>query len=298
MQTAMHISDLARLAHQLFGQDPSQIRQIVRPVSGLVLLRYTQPTELEATLYEPVVCLILQGCKTTILGRHTVELGPGESLIVSHDIPVVSQVTRASMAKPYLAMILTLDLSMLRSLYAELGQVERAKGDAHALQGSCTDPELLDALTRYLHVVNHPTEQRVLGPLYLREIHFRLLMAPHGSMLRRLLRLESSASQITRAISWIRQHYKEPIAIPELAKTMGMSVSSFHKAFKEITATSPLQYQKTLRLLEARRLLTAEGYAVAQAAFAVGYESPTQFSREYTRNFGMAPSRDNQQFVT
>ncbi|MDX1407575.1 MAG: AraC family transcriptional regulator [Saprospiraceae bacterium] len=288
----MHISDLAKLARQQFGNDPPQIRQIVRPVSGLILLRYTQPTELEATLYEPVICLILQGRKTTMLGNRRVALGPGESLIVSHDLPVVSQVTRASMAEPYLAMILTLDLGMLRSLYAELGGVDRTNGDAHALQGSRTDPKLMDALARYLDISHRPTERHVLGPLYLREIHFRLLMAPHGGMLRKLLRLESSASQITRAIAWIRQHYKESILVPELAKEMGMSVSSFHKYFKEITATSPLQYQKTLRLLEARRLLTAEALSVAETAFRVGYESPTQFSREYTRKFGSAPSRD------
>ena len=267
------------------------INQMVSPVDGLLLLRYVKPTELEATLYEPVVCLILQGRKMTALGAHSLEFGAGESLIVSHDLPVVARVTEASESEPYLAMIFQLDLGTIRSLYAEIDDIDPEEDQVSSLQVHSTEDAILDALARYLALAETPLERKILGPAYQREISFRLLMAPHGSMLRRLLRLDSHASKIARAIAWIRLHYKESVVVPELAKHAGMSVSSFHQHFKEITGSSPLQYQKTLRLLEAQRLLTVGEQSVAETALEVGYESPTQFSREYARMFGVPPSR-------
>ena len=267
------------------------INQMVSPVDGLLLLRYVKPTELEATLYEPVVCLILQGRKMTALGAHSLEFGAGVSLIVSHDLPVVARVTEASESEPYLAMIFQLDLGTIRSLYAEIDDIDPEEDQVSSLQVHSTEDAILDALARYLALAETPLERKILGPAYQREISFRLLMAPHGSMLRRLLRLDSHASKIARAIAWIRLHYKESVVVPELAKHAGMSVSSFHQHFKEITGSSPLQYQKTLRLLEAQRLLTVGEQSVAETALEVGYESPTQFSREYARMFGVPPSR-------
>lgn len=267
------------------------INQMVSPVDGLLLLRYVKPTELEATLYEPVVCLILQGRKMTALGAHSLEFGAGESLIVSHDLPVVARVTEASESEPYLAMIFQLDLGTIRSLYAEIDDIDPEEDPVSSLQVHPTEEAILGALARYLALAETPLERKILGPAYQREISFRLLMAPHGSMLRRLLRLDSHASKIARAIAWIRLHYKESVVVPELAKHAGMSVSSFHQHFKEITGSSPLQYQKTLRLLEAQRLLTVGEQSVAETALEVGYESPTQFSREYARMFGVPPSR-------
>ncbi|MCB0678465.1 MAG: AraC family transcriptional regulator [Saprospiraceae bacterium] len=267
------------------------INQMVSPVDGLLLLRYVKPTELEATLYEPVVCLILQGRKMTALGAHSLEFGAGESLIVSHDLPVVARVTEASESEPYLAMIFQLDLGTIRSLYAEIDGIDPEEDPVSSLQVHPTEEAILGALARYLALAETPLERKILGPAYQREISFRLLMAPHGSMLRRLLRLDSHASKIARAIAWIRLHYKESVVVPELAKHAGMSVSSFHQHFKEITGSSPLQYQKTLRLLEAQRLLTVGEQSVAETALEVGYESPTQFSREYARMFGVPPSR-------
>ena len=264
---------------------------MVSPVDGLLLLRYVKPTELEATLYEPVVCLILQGRKMTALGAHSLEFGAGESLIVSHDLPVVARVTEASESEPYLAMIFQLDLGTIRSLYAEIDDIDPEEDPISSLQVHPTEEAILGALARYLALAETPLERKILGPAYQREISFRLLMAPHGSMLRRLLRLDSHASKIARAIAWIRLHYKESVVVPELAKHAGMSVSSFHQHFKEITGSSPLQYQKTLRLLEAQRLLTVGEQSVAETALEVGYESPTQFSREYARMFGVPPSR-------
>jgi AraC-like DNA-binding protein len=151
---------------------------------------------------------------------------------------------------------------------------------------------MLDAFRRYLALADAPADAKVLGPLISKEIHYRLLMAPFGGMLRSLIRHDSDASAIARAIGQIRSELRSPIAIPELARHVGMSVSSFHKHFKAITSTTPLQYQKDLRLLEARKLLKTPGTSVTTAAFDVGYESPSQFSREYTRKFGVTPSQD------
>lgn len=287
----MPVSELIRQVDRYFDHKSMDINQMVSPVDGLLLLRYVKPTELEATLYEPVVCLILQGRKMTALGAHSLEFGAGESLIVSHDLPVVARVTEASESEPYLAMIFQLDLGTIRSLYAEIDGIDPEEDPVSSLQVHPTEEAILGALARYLALAETPLERKILGPAYQREISFRLLMAPHGSMLRRLLRLDSHASKIARAIAWIRLHYKESVVVPELAKHAGMSVSSFHQHFKEITGSSPLQYQKTLRLLEAQRLLTVGEQSVAETALEVGYESPTQFSREYARMFGVPPSR-------
>jgi len=252
---------------------------------GLGFVRYTAPTPIEATVYEPVVCLILRGRKCTTAGPMAVSFGPGESLVVSHDLPVLSQVTEC----PYLALILSLDISLLRSLMNEVEEESATTGRAATLDADPTDELLIDALGRYVSLARNPTEAQVLAPLVLKEIHFRLLMAPHGGMLRKLLRNDSNASHIYRAVREIRKDFRSALSVPEVARRTGMSESAFHRHFKAITGTTPLQYQKTMRLLEARRLIATEGYTVSRAAFEVGYASPTQFSREYSREFSVAP---------
>jgi AraC-like DNA-binding protein len=232
-------------------------------------------------VYEPVLCLILRGRKQVSIGDQTLAIGPGDCLLVSHDLPVRSRITSA----PYLALI--------RNLYDQLEEAVLADDATSAAQARRADPALLDALHRYLLLADSPRDLKVLGPLIAREIHYRLLLAPFGGMLRHLIRRDSIASAISRAIGHIREDLRAPIAIPELAKRVGMSSSSFHKHFKAITSTTPLQYQKELRLLEARRLLRTDGASVTNAAFDVGYESPSQFSREYARKFGVPPSRES-----
>lgn len=264
----------------------------VRPLDGLALLQSTQPTEIDATLYEPVVCVIVQGKKQVWLGDHQVTVGPGESLIVSHDVPVVSRITTATPEQPYLALIAVVDVSLLRGLYDEVGEAAPAAAPATSLAVHKADATLLDCLSRYLALANDPVEAKVMAPLVLKELHFRLLMAPHGAMLRQLLRHDSHASAVTRAITKIRRDFRNSLKVPELARESGMSTSSFHKHFKDITATTPLQYQKELRLLEARKLLSAGGHSVSDVAYEVGYESPNQFSREYSRKFGISPRAD------
>jgi AraC-like DNA-binding protein len=261
-------------------------------LAGLLVFCRSEPTLLECTLYRPSVCLILQGRKESYLGSRQMSYAAGESVIVSHDLPVVARVVEASRARPYLALVMEIDVTLVRSLYDELGEAEIEQERARALDVGETDEALIDAMARLFDLNERPLEAKVMAPLIKREIHFRLLLVRHGAMLRQLLRHDSHASRIARAISRIRQDYAMPLAITDLAGVAGMSPSSFHEHFKSVTNTTPLQYQKDLRLLEARRLLIGGQYSVSAAAFEVGYESPTQFSREYSRKFGTTPRAD------
>lgn len=261
-------------------------------LAGLTILRSRRPTALEAVLYNPLLCLILQGRKETHLGVRRVSFTAGESLIVSHHLPVISRVTEASEMTPYVALVLELDMSVVLSLYGEVSEVEIEEEHARALNVGKTDAALLDAMGRLVDLIDRPFEAKVMLPLVLREIHFRLLLAQHGGMLRQLLQRGSHADRIAKAIARIKQDYATPLTVAELASVAGLSPSSFHEHFKALTATTPLQYQKELRLLEARRLLMNGTHSVSSTAFEVGYESPTQFSREYSRKFGNSPRQD------
>lgn len=259
---------------------------------NLLVLQKDHVTALEAVVYNPVICLILQGAKETAIGSQSAALQAGDALLVSHDLPVVSRITQATVQTPYLALILSLDLGMIRSLYEQAGEAINESADARALSASAADPSWVEPLGRYLALAGNPLEARVLGPAILREIHFRLLMSPIGGMLRNLLSVDSHASRIGRAIIKIRSEFKAPLAIAELARTAGMSQSSFHTHFKSVTGTTPLQYQKDLRMIAARELIQSGGMTVSTSSFEVGYESPTHFSRDYLRKFGVPPSKD------
>lgn len=258
----------------------------------LLLLQHNCPSELIATFYEPALCLILQGRKEITAGQKTFSFGVGELLIVSHDIPVISKVTEASESTPYIALVLSLDYSIIRALHHELGEISLATDQAQTLAVNDANSHVIDSLFRLLNATQDATDSNILLPQIIREIHFRLLQAPCGGMLRNLLRHNSHASKISKAISLIRSKYSEPLSVSEVAGSVGMSVSSFFHHFKVITESTPLQYQKNMRLLEARRLLMTEGESVTQTALKVGYESPNQFSREYLRKFGSTPSSD------
>lgn len=277
----MHLEGLIRQVEGL-------VEQVAQPIDGLRLLRQSSTSSFEASLYEPVLCLILRGGKQVSIGEQTLSFGPGECLLVSHDLPVCSRITRA----PYLALVLGVAIATIRKLYDEVAESAFDGERARAAETHRADPGLLDALRRYVALADSPADAKVLGPLVLKEIHYRLLVAPFGGMLRSLIRHDSNASAIARAIGHIRGDIRSPVAIPDLARQVGMSVSAFHKHFKTITSTTPLQYQKELRLLEARRLLRTGGASVTTAALDVGYESPSQFSREYARKFGAPPSQD------
>jgi AraC-like DNA-binding protein len=285
----MHVERLIEQASRRVPAAGNGQQQAVQPIDGLQILRQNLPSSLEASLYNPVLCLVLQGGKQVTIGEQTLSFGPGECLLVSHDLPVCSRITEA----PYLALVFNIDITTIRELYDRVTESGLDSERAGAAQTHQANPALLDALRRYLTLADSPTDAKVLGPLTSKEIHYRLLVAPFGGMLRSLIRHDSNASAIARAIGHIRDDIRSPIAVPDLARQVGMSASSFHKHFKAITSTTPLQYQKEIRLLEARRLLTTGGAKVTAVAFDVGYESPSQFSREYARKFGVSPSRDS-----
>ena len=272
----------------MFRRSKTAINKSHNRWRGLLLLRQDSSSSFEASLYEPVLCLILQGRKQVSIGERTLSFGPGECLLVSHELPVCSRITKA----PYLALVLAVDVATIRKLYDEVAASALDSRNARAAETYRADPGLLDALRRYLALADSPADAKVLGPLISKELHYRLLVAPFGGMLRNLICRDSNASAIARAIGHIRRDVRSPIAIPELARRVGMSASLFYKHFKTVTSTTPLQYQKELRLLEARRLLKTGDTSVTSAAYEVGYESSSQFSREYVRKFGVPPSQD------
>jgi AraC-like DNA-binding protein len=283
----MHLEALTQEALRRLPAGGNGAAKPVSPMDGLLLLRQQQPSSFDAMLYEPVLCLILQGRKELAIGERSLAFGAGECLLVSHRVPVVSRITTA----PYLALVFELDMATLRGLCAQAIEPEQDRGSARAAQTHRADAALLDALHRYLSLAESPADAKVLGPLVAQEIHYRLLVAPFGGMLRSLLRQDSAASAIARALGQLRSDIRSPVSVQRLAREIGMSTSSFHQHFRRITSTTPLQYLKELRLLEARRLLQTCGASVTAAAFEVGYESPSQFSREYARKFGVPPSQ-------
>lgn len=264
------------------------------PLPGLAVFRQETVSELEAALYDPVICLILQGRKQTLIGTQSAEVGPGDALLVSHHVPVLSRITQANADAPYIAIAVTLDLSLMRGLYDLVADAPLLSAPARSFSPCRADPEWLATLGRYLDLLDRPIDARVLGPAILRELHYRLLMSPVGGMLRSLLVANSHASRIARAIQALRKDFRQPLVVPDLARLAGMSETSFHLHFKAVTGTTPLQYQKALRLIAARSLLTEQGQSVSEAAFSVGYESPTHFSRDYHRKFGQPPSKQQQ----
>ncbi len=275
-----------------FDQVSDSAGPYITPLPDLILIRHFSPTEFESVIYEPIVCLILQGKKETTIHERTIEIGPGESLLISHDVSVSARTTQASKELPYIALVVKIDLGMLRSLYESIESFDTNEDEASSFAFDIIDDDISETLERYLKLTDNPQGAKILGPLILKELHYRLLMAPQGAMLRHLMLRNSHASNIYKAIKIIRKNFRQPLAIPEVAKYAGMGISSFHTHFKSITGTTPLQFQKELRLIEAKQMLISGRHSVSSAAFEVGYESPTQFSREYKREFGHSPATD------
>lgn len=275
---------------QLVRQHYPHGKNVTASLPNLSVFQRAEVSEFEANVYNPVVCVVLSGRKEILVGTEQVSLGKGDALVVSHDMPVFAKITEASKEQPYLAIILQLDLALIRGFYEQVGESMTVEDSARSIAKTSVHSPWIDPLERYLTLLSNPLEQQVLGPLTLTEIHFRLLMSPIGGMLRNLLSVSSHASKIARAIRTIRTHFREPLLIPELAKESGMSTSSFHEHFKSIIGTTPLQYQKNLRLIQAHELIRARKYPVSVASSEVGYESPTHFSRDYQRKFGCSPS--------
>ena len=260
-------------------------------VPGLSLVRQRCPSEIAASVYQPIFCLVLQGAKEIRLGDETVRFATNESLIVGLDLPASANIVSASPKAPYVALALHLDMTLIRELAADLTS-DAPTEQTRAVVSGAADMAIVDAMRRLFDLQDNPDAQRVLGPLIHREIHYWLLTARHGRILLELARRDSRADRVARAVTAIHEGYATALKVDDLARLAGMSVSAFHASFKDLTGTTPLQFQKQLRLIEARRLLQGERLSVSSAAFQVGYESPTQFSREYSRQFGISPRLD------
>ncbi|WP_010140047.1 AraC family transcriptional regulator [Oceanicola sp. S124] len=283
------LENLSRATEALALRKHAGLRPTPTGVPGLSAMRSTAPSLLDHDLFGPVFCLVLSGAKTTRFDAGEVAFHAGQAVCISLDLPAVSQVVRASPAEPYLALGLQLDMAELRELAPQVPAGDDAT--PQPLASAEATPELVDAMARLLSLEDR-ADLALMAPLYLRELHLLLLQSPLGAMLRRLARPETEETQIARALSQLRRAPGAHLRIDDLARASGMSPSLFHRRFREITGTTPLQFHKRLRLLEARRLLQQEGHGVTQAAFEVGYESPSHFSRDYRRLFGLSPRQD------
>lgn len=267
--------------------------ELATPVPNLLLFRREEVTQPCACLIEPSVVLVVQGTKQVLVGDVAYPYDTDHFLVTSLDLPATSQVIDASREQPCLGLVLKLDLQMIAELIAHGGLTPPAErnSDRGLSLGSVTVP-LLEAFKRLVDLLDEPAAIPVLSPLIQREIHFRLLNSDQGARLWQIASAGSQSQRIARAIDWLKMNFAEPLRVPELAERVQMSASSLHHHFRQLTAMSPLQYQKWLRLHEARRLMVNEHLDAASAAFRVGYESPSQFSREYSRLFGSPPRRD------
>ncbi|MEI9892789.1 MAG: AraC family transcriptional regulator [Chthoniobacter sp.] len=258
-------------------------------IPRLTLSRSDVATELSTAIYYPLLCIVAQGRKRVFLGKEVFYYNPETYLVASTDLPVSGQVIEA----PYLGMTLALDAGILAEVLLNLPV--NPHGDAASMALAVTpleDDGLLDPILRLLRLLDEPTHIPALAPLIEREILYRLLLGSRGEMVRQLATPSSQLSQISRAIGLIRQRFDQSIRIDELAREAGMSAPSFHRHFRAVTTMSPLQFQKQIRLQEARRKLLSSKMDAASVGFDVGYESASQFSREYRRLFGAPPGRD------
>lgn len=263
----------------------------VRP--DLHLGRFSQPTGPLHMSLPPSFCVIAQGTKDVVLGTKSFRYDPTQYLVTTMELPLSGTVVEASPKRPYLSMRLVLDPAVVTSMMIEAGDIQQsAHGNVTAVGVSTLDADLLDASLRLVRLAESPNEYRVLAPLVTREIIFRLLCGPERHRLRHLARFGGQTHRVARAIQHLRNHFNKPLRIEEMAQALEMSVSGFHAHFKAVTALSPLQFQKQLRLQEARRLMLSEHLDAGQAGFRVGYEDQSQFNREYKRLFGEPPLRD------
>jgi AraC-like DNA-binding protein len=281
--------ELARLIEQFTDGDGVHMTAMPR----VVLIRSSVRTEDIHALQKPAVCFVAQGRKRVVAGQSVLEYDPAKYLVATVDVPVVGQILQASADAPYLCLRLDLDAATLGALILETGmQSGENNQPGPALSLSQLTPELLDSAIRLVRLLATPRDIPILAPLAEREILYRLLTGEQTDKLWQVAFAESKLQQVNRAIGWIQRHFREPFSIEAVAAEARMSPSTLHAHFKAVTSMSPLQYQKQLRLQEARRLILSQSLDAAVAGHAVGYESPSQFSREYKRIFGAPPARD------
>lgn len=262
-------------------------------IPALSFFREDGPTEPFSAVYEPCICLVVQGAKRVLLGTESYVYNAHQYLIASVDLPTFVQVIEASKERPLLGLKLTFDIQQVSKLLIDSNfPHHRAQQSGHGMATSEITLPLLTAFQRLIDLLDEEQDIPILAPIIQKEINYLLLVGEQGARLRQIAAAGSQSQQMARAIAWLRNNFTQQLRIDDLASQARMSTSSFHNHFRSMTAQSPLQYQKHLRLHEARRLMLAESLDAASAAFQVGYESPSQFSREYNRLFGAPPLRD------
>lgn len=282
----------AELAHRIAARTDVEGNKATG-IPGFALYRRSLPTACTSTTYEPSLVVFVQGEKRINLGKTTLICDKSTFLLTSVDLPVVSQVTRATRETPILGLILRLDIPEVRRILSEEEFSFPEEGaDARGMAVGETSVEFLDACSRLVSLLDSPKDIPFLSGLIQREIIFRLLRSPQGKHLRAIATLGEQSHRTAKAVTWLRTNYEKPLRVEDLAAMAQMGVSTFHHHFRSLTAMSPLQYQKQLRLHVARERMLADDLDAASAAFEVGYESASQFNREYSRFFGQPPMRD------
>ena len=287
---AIGIATLAKFIGDVVPRDAT----VALRMPGVHAARVSQPNHEAVHLVQQAsLCLVAQGAKSVVIGEETYRYEAGQMALYSVDVPIAGRVTRASYAEPYLVLMIDLDAEKIAELVPKLfpDGVSRPR-DTRALYVADADAHIIDAAARLVELIEQPVEAELLAPLRRDEILIRLLRSPMGSRVAHIGQAGSSMQRIANAVSWLRTNFDQPANIEDLAKLVNMSVTSFHRQFKAITGMSPLQYQKTLRLQEARRLMLTSMMDAGAAGRRVGYMSAAQFSREYSRFFGSAPTRD------
>lgn len=270
----------------------AQSRRTETGIPRVAMVQGEIPEHMLAAMYEPMINLILQGSKTMTVGEHTLRYDPATYFVMSIELPAVGAVHPAPSGEPYLAVSLTLDPVALTTLLADLPLPADRHDQDPGFSVAPVTAQLMDAWVRLLRLMGDPEAIAALAPAYEREILYRVLQGPHGWMLREIAAPDSAMARVNQTIQWIRRDFAETIRIEHMAAKAAMSVSAFHRHFKAVTTLSPLQYQKRVRLLQARTLMVANAKSVTAAAFEVGYESSNQFSRDYAKVFGLPPARD------
>ncbi|EHH2482471.1 AraC family transcriptional regulator [Vibrio parahaemolyticus] len=263
------------------------------PISGLRFSRWTTPTPPTSYTHNPSICLIAQGRKRVLLGEESFIYDANHFLISSVDLPIIANIIEASEEQPYLGLIMELDLTEISQLIvdSELAFTQSKEAQKGIAVGVLSE-SLLDAFVRLAELLDEGQNIKILAPIIKREIFYRLLMSEQGTRLHQIVTAGSHSHQIAKAIDWLKNNFVKPLSVGDLASYTGMSKSSFYTHFRSMTSMTPLQFQKKLRLSEARRLMLTENLDAMAATFKVGYESPSQFSREYSRLFGAPPSKD------
>ncbi|ENQ8177061.1 AraC family transcriptional regulator [Vibrio parahaemolyticus] len=263
------------------------------PISGLRFSRWTTPTPPTSYTHNPSICLIAQGRKRVLLGEESFIYDANHFLISSVDLPIIANIIEASEEQPYLGLIMELDLTEISQLIvdSELAFTQAKEAQKGIAVGELSE-SLLDAFVRLAELLDEGQNIKILAPIIKREIFYRLLMSEQGTRLHQIVTAGSHSHQIAKAIDWLKNNFVKPLSVGDLASYTGMSKSSFYTHFRSMTSMTPLQFQKKLRLSEARRLMLTENLDAMVATFKVGYESPSQFSREYSRLFGAPPSKD------